>query len=110
MEVQYQMISAETGEVVKSDVLRKQTTDNVNYISYKGNYKNLYAGKYNAKGSGFVKGDVIYSSYSQKRKIRSLVKTTKRELKSEQTLASEALNIVSLGIIRGVSSYNPDEH
>jgi hypothetical protein len=109
LEVQYQMISAETGEVVKSNVLRKENSDYVNYISYKGNYKNLYAGKYTGKGSGFNKGDVIYNSYSQQNKIKRLAKSNKTGLKSEQQLASEALNVISLGIIRGVSSYNPDE-
>tara|TARA_R110002050_G_scaffold300722_2_gene471907 strand:+ start:49978 stop:51381 length:1404 start_codon:yes stop_codon:yes gene_type:complete len=109
VEVQYQMISAETGEVVKSDVLRKSSSDYVNYISFSGNYKNLYAGKYSGKGSDFVKGDVIYNSFSQKNKIKQKAKTNKRSLKSEQQLASESLNVISLGIIRGVSVYNPDD-
>ena len=110
LEVQYQMISAETGEVVKSDVIRKESSDYVNYITYNGNYKNLYAGKYSAKGTGYQKGDVIYNSYSQQNKIKRLAKNSKRSLKSEQNLASEALNVVSLGVIRGISSYNPDEN
>lgn len=109
IEVQYQMISAETGEVVKSDILRKESGDNVNFISFSGNYNNLYGGKYSGKGTDFVKGDVIYNSYSQKRAIKQKAKSNKRTLKSEQQLASEALNVISLGIIRGISVYNPDE-
>ena len=110
LEMQYQMISAETGEVVKSNAIRKENTDYVNYISYNGNYKNLYAGKYSGKGSGYNKGDVIYDSYSQKNKLRRLAKNSKKSLKSEQQLASELLNVVSVGIIKGISSYNPDEN
>jgi hypothetical protein len=109
MEVQYQMISAETGEVVKSRVERKEVNDYVNYVKYSGNYKNLYAGKYNSKGSGYGKGDVIYSSYSQKSKLRRKVTTRKTTLKSEQQLAAEALKSISKNIINGIGSYNPDE-
>ena len=108
MEVQYQLISAETGEVVKSDVLRKENTDYVNYISYGGNYKNLYAAKYSGKGNGYNKGDVIYNSYSQQRKIKQKVKTHKRTLMSAEQLTAEMINTISGGVIRGVSSYNPD--
>ena len=110
LEVQYQMVSAETGEVMKSEVIRKENSDYVNYITYNGNYKNLYAGKYSGNGSGFQKGDVIYNSYSQKNKIKRLAKNSKKTLKSEQQLTSELLNVVSVGVVKGISSYNPDEN
>jgi len=93
---------------VKSDVLRKENTDYVNYISYGGNYKNLYAAKYSGKGNGYNKGDVIYNSYSQQRKIKQKVKTHKRTLMSAEQLTAEMINTISGGVIRGVSSYNPD--
>jgi len=109
IEVQYQMISAETGEVVQSQVVKKESTDYVNYVNYSGNYKNLYAGKYNGKGSGFQKGDVIYSSYSQKNRLRRKVTTKKKTLESEERLAARAISAISKNIINGIGSYNPDE-
>ncbi|MFT5878904.1 MAG: tetratricopeptide (TPR) repeat protein, partial [Dokdonia sp.] len=94
-EVQYQLISAETGEVVKSDVLRQRKSDNVNYIDYRGNYKNLYAGKYTGSGTRFKKGDVIYNSSSQKRNLRKKATTTKRSLSNESQLAGIVLEQIS---------------
>lgn len=108
-EVQYQLVSAETGEVVKSDVLRQDKSDNVNFVAYKGNYKNLYAGKYIGSGSKFQKGDVIYSSSSQKQSLRQKVTTSKRTLQSEQQLASGVLGQISKSIVRGVTYFNTDE-
>ncbi len=110
MEVQYQMISAETGEVVNSNVLREEKSDYVNYVVYSGNYNKLYAGKYSGKGSGYKKGDVIYKSYSQQNKLKKKVKSSKRTLKSEQELAAKAVNQISSNIVRAISSYNPDEN
>ncbi len=108
-EVQYQLISAETGEVVKADVLRQKNSDYVNYVQYKGNYKNLYGGKYSGSGSKFQKGDVIYSSGSQKRNLRQKVTTSKKTLKSEEQLGSSVLSKISNGIVRGVTNFNTDE-
>jgi hypothetical protein len=110
MEVQYQMISAETGEVVGSNVLREEKSDYVNYVVYSGNYKKLYAGKYSGKGTGYNKGDVIYKSYSQQNKLKNKVRTSKKTLKSEHELASKAVSLISSNIVRAISSYNPDEN
>ena len=108
-EVQYQLVSAETGEVVKSDVLRNNKSDHVNYVDYRGNYKNLYSGKFSGGGMAFKKGDVIYTSNSQKRTLQNKVRSSKRTLKSEQELAANVLHSISNGIIRGVTYFNIDE-
>ena len=108
MEVQYQMISAETGQVVRSRILKENNTDQVNFVTYSGNYKKLYAGKYVGKGLGFETGDKIYSSWSQKNKLKSKVTTNKKTLKSEKQLAGESLSKVSNYIILDIESYNPD--
>ncbi len=108
-EVQYQLISAETGEVVKSDIMRQKKSDYVNYVNYKGNSKNLYAGKYSGSGSKYSKGDVIYSSNAQKSNLRRKINTNKRTLDSEAQMASGVLKQISKGIVRGVTQFNTDE-
>ncbi len=40
--VHYQIISTETSQILFSDVVTLSKTDEVNYNSYQGNYKNLY--------------------------------------------------------------------
>ena len=110
LQVQYQMISAETGEVVQSKVEGVESKDNVHYITYSGNYKNLYSGKFSSSGMEFSKGDVIYTSYSQQNALRSLATNHKTRLKPESTLAAEAVNSVTRNIVQGIESYNPDEN
>jgi curli biogenesis system outer membrane secretion channel CsgG len=45
VEIQYQIVSAQTGQVLGSNTVKKQVSDKVNYVTYKGNVKNLYSGK-----------------------------------------------------------------
>jgi hypothetical protein len=109
IEVQYQMILSETGEILRSETVRKEQTDYVNYSTYSGNSRNLYAGKYSGDGVEFKAGDVIYKSGSQKSALQQQLSTTKRTLKPESQLASEAVNSVTQQITQGIASYNPDE-
>lgn len=109
IDFQYQMVSTETGEVVKSDMVRKERSDYVNYVNYSGNYKKLYPGKFSSKGMTFAKGDEVYSSFFEQRKLRGKVRTKKTVLKSHNELSMEVLKIISKNIVDGISSYNPDE-
>lgn len=109
VEVQYQMVSAETGEIIKSDVVRHQSRDYVNYVSYDGNRKKLYGGSYSGKGTAYVKGDVIHTSRSKYKAIQKKMKSTKHYLVSESELAARCANNVSYEIVLGVMMYNPDE-
>lgn len=108
-EVQYQLVSAETGEVVKAEVLRDMNSDYVNYVDYRGNYKKLYSGKYSGSGANFKSGDVIYSSRSQQRALQNKVRSNKRTLKTEPELTQTVLKTISNGIIRGVAYFDIDE-
>jgi tetratricopeptide (TPR) repeat protein len=109
MDFQYQMVSTETGEVVKFEMVRKEKSDYVNFVHYNGNYKNLYPGKFSSKGMSFVKGDEVYSSFFQQRKLRSKIKSKKTTLKPHSQMAADVLKVISKNIVDGISSYNPDE-
>ena len=108
-EVQYQLISAETGEVVNSNVFKGSRSDNLNYVTYKGNYKNLYAGKYRGSGSLYKSGDVIYNSYSQKKSLNRKVTSSKRHLLSEQSMATVVFEDITSKIVNSIIRYNTDE-
>ena len=83
-------------------------TDNVNYASYKGNYRNLYAGRYKTASGDFIIGDKIYKSSSDKRALDAQFTSQKKTLKSTNQLSVELSNSISQKVSRGITSYNPD--
>lgn len=106
---EYQMISAETGEILSSDVINVSKRDAVNYASYNGNTKSLYAGTFTNINSVIGQGDKVYSGYSAKRKLDSKLKTTKRSLKSKEQLGVEASGDISKKIYQQIRNYNPEK-
>lgn len=108
IEVQYQIVSAQTGQVLKSNTIKKEVRDQVNYINFKGNKRNLYSGKYSTKGGGYVKTDQIYTTGSSRRNFVTKVNASKTTLKSEAQLRSEAVNYLSKNLVDGVSSIDID--
>jgi tetratricopeptide (TPR) repeat protein len=105
---EYQIVDAETGEVLHSDVVSETRTDNVNYATYKGNYRNLYAGRYKTASGDFITGDKIYKSSSDKRALDAQFTSQKKTLKSTNQLSVELSNSISQKVSRGITSYNPD--
>lgn len=86
---QYQAISTETGEILISNVSDATASDHVNYCTYNGSYKNLYAGSY-----GKTRGaDKIHRSSFQVNALRNKFKTSNRTLASvpelQQVVASK---------------------
>lgn len=68
MKVQYQLISAESGAILLSDVFEYSEVDEVNYISYEGNASNLFAGVWRSRTQAHS-ADRVYNSFSQKREV-----------------------------------------
>lgn len=108
MEIQYQIVSAQTGQVLKSNTIRKEVKDEVNYITYKGNTSKLYSGKHSTKSGGYLKSDQVYTSGSSRRNFKAKVNSTRKSLKSEAQLQSEAINYLSKNVVNGVSQIDID--
>ncbi len=73
MKIQYQLISAETGTILLSDVFEAGESDEVRYISYDGNARNLFAGTWRSRNEPHP-ADRVYTSFSQKQEVDQLLK------------------------------------
>ncbi len=102
--VSYQLVSAETGAVLFSDVENYSTTDRVNYATFRGDYRNLYAGKHGKPGER----DMIYNSQSQKNALDRLFTTKKRTLVSKEELRKQAAEYLANRLSSNIINYNPD--
>lgn len=106
---EYQMISAETGEILTSDVINVSKRDAVNYATYNGEKKNLYAGTFKSAFGSMVDGDKVYTSYRDKKQLDSKLNTSKRTLKSKEQLGAEASKDISRKVYSQIQKYNPEK-
>jgi len=105
---QFQMVSAETGEILASDVIQTTERDYVNYAQYKGNYKNLYAGSYRSFSAPFQAGDKVFTSYRDKQALDQKFTSSKRSLRSENQLNVEISQDIAKKVVYRIEQYNPD--
>lgn len=73
MKIQYQLISAETGTILLSDVFEASEADEVRYITYDGNARNLFAGTWRSRNEPHP-SDRVYASFSQKQEVDELLR------------------------------------
>lgn len=103
LKVQYQLISTESGTVLASDVVEHFEKDEVRYISYEGNKRNLVAGSWKSRNEA-LPSDKIYSSYSQQREVQGLL-NAKRDFKPINEMMVSMQNRISNRIINQVIGY-----
>lgn len=106
---QYQIISAETGEVIQANVLSDYNSDQVHYIDYSGNSRYLYKGKLTDADKASKNKNGYYSNVSNLVSLKRLARETKRTLKTESELSTSVVNNISRGITRQVSKIDIDE-
>ena len=106
---EYQMVSTETGEILASDVVNITKRDAVNYATFNGNSKSLYAGVFKNPFGAMVSGDKVYSSRADKRKLDAKLKTNKRSLKSADQLGVDASKQITKKMYSQIKSYNPEK-
>jgi len=73
MKIQYQLISAETGTILLSDVFEASEADEVKYITYDGNSRNLFAGTWRSRNEPHP-SDRVYASFMQKQEVDELLR------------------------------------
>ena len=107
MTVEYKLISTETGEILATNLISETREDEVWYITYDANGKNLLSGTWNNKLLS-SDTDVINTSYQDRKQIQNLLKAN-RKLISTEELKNTALKIVSNQAVNEINAYNPEE-
>lgn len=107
MTVEYKLISTETGEILATNLISETREDEVWYITYDANSKNLLSGTWNNKLLS-SDTDVINKSYQDRKQIQNLLKAN-RKLISIEELKNTALKIVSGNAVNEINAYNPEE-
>ena len=105
--VEYKLISTETGEILKTNLVSETLEDEVWYITYDANTKNLLSGSWSNKLIN-SDTDVINTSYQDRRQIQNLLKAN-RKLISTEELKNTALKNVSGQAVNEINAYNPEE-
>ena len=107
MTVEYKLISTETGEILATNLISETREDEVWYITYDANSKNLLSGTWNNKLLS-SDTDVINKSYQDRKQIQNLLKAN-RKLISTEELKNTALRIVSSQAVKDINSFIPEE-
>src|SRR5690606_1657880 len=79
MKIQYQLVSAETGTILVSDIFEDQEEENLNYISYEGNSSNLFPGTWRSRNEAHP-SDRILLGFRHKNEVDQLL-SGKREFR-----------------------------
>ena len=103
---QYQLISAETGEVLLSDVITKTMSDKISYSTFNGDSKYLYSGTWISQ-TKTNKNDKIYNSYSAKRELNKSLKG-KQEIKTANAMADAIYREIASAVAIKIKNYNPE--
>jgi tetratricopeptide (TPR) repeat protein len=106
--LQYQVINAETGEVVSGGVINETEMDNVNYATRKGGFKNLYPGEFSSSLGGLLKEGKVITSYQAKSQLQSKFTSSKRELRPVSQIRADLAQKIAHNIVSKVYEYNPE--
>ena len=104
---QYRLISAETGEILLSDVVTQHMEDEVAYSTFHGDSKYLYKGTWAHQKKVDKEGDKIYNSYSSKREIDRQLKAD-REVESAEILATRIYRKLAQQVAQKIKNFNPE--
>jgi hypothetical protein len=103
MKVQYQLINAETGKILLSDVFVEAERYEVAYISYDGNARNLFAGVWRSRNE-IHSSDRVYQSFAEKRKVDELL-SGKRDFRPMNNMLIDVQGRISSKLTQQVVQY-----
>jgi len=104
--LEYQLISTETGDVMSADSYEKQLRDAVRYAEYRGSIKDLVPGYWKSIRYD-TKKDIVYDDRSSVRKLHRLFRARKTPYSTSQ-LSNDIQNNVAASIASEVVKYNPE--
>lgn len=102
--IQVNLISSETGQVLLNEVYNPVITDRLLYAEKNGSWANLYSGywKYKLLPS---KEDIIHTNSRAKRELDAMFRERRRTLKTKSQLLKELSDDVSSKIARKIKIY-----
>lgn len=103
---QFKLISAETGEIMVSDVISLLVDDEINYASYEGDSKNLVKGSWSHKDKD-ASTDVVKDNAADNRELASLLNGD-RQIKSMEQLSQELTKMIAEKVALKINSYDPE--
>ena len=104
---QFMLVSAETGEVLLSEVVEEKIRSEVNYNVYAGNYRDLVPGSWSFTWKK-MPNDRIDHSRNGRRDLREKFNSSKK-LRSFSSIISEAYSSVGKESARKVYQFNPEK-
>ena len=105
---QYQVVSAETGLIMVTDVVEVTKSDKVNYVTFPGgDTRSLYAGQWTSKTKQNP-SDKVFSSYSAKRNLDRIISSS-QTIQSTAQLLNQAYETVGTKVAARVKSIMPDQ-
>jgi len=104
---QYQLTSTESSAIMVSDAMEINASDNIHYIVFEGNGKNLVPGYWERIDKNSPK-DKVNDASSDVASLRALLKTG-RSIKGIETLKAEILNGIAERVAKKIDNYNPEE-
>ncbi|MCX6182181.1 MAG: hypothetical protein NT150_09665 [Bacteroidetes bacterium] len=103
---QYKLISAETGEILMSNIISHTESSSVHYANYDGDYNLLYPGTWQSQTQSSA-SDVIRNNSSEKNQLKALF-TAPRVLDSRENLLSTLYDKIGNTAAKAVYTYNPE--
>ncbi|MFM7021871.1 MAG: CsgG/HfaB family protein [Flavobacteriales bacterium] len=103
---QYKLISAETGEILLSDIISRTEVSSVHYAYYDGDYTLLCPGTWQSLNQS-SSSDVIHNGNSEKQQLQALFKAPK-VLETKDAMLSTLYDKIGSAAARAVYSYNPE--
>lgn len=103
--LEYKLISTLDRSVLINKVLRDQITDQVQYMSYKGDYKQLVPGYWEHQNKAHI-SDKIRDYSSDIRQLQSYF-NSRTSLKSSTVLYNDLLKKMSRNITQPIADYDP---
>ncbi|MDB2442547.1 CsgG/HfaB family protein [Flavobacteriales bacterium] len=106
--IEYKLISTETGEILATNLFTDKREDQVKYIEFDGNTKNLLSGTWVSSQTD-SESDRKNTGYKDRKNIQGLLKANKN-LRSKADLMRIVLKNVSAKAVSEINSYNPEEN
>ena len=103
---QYQLISTITGEVLISDLVEITKRDEMNYATFSGDTRYLYAGYWRNQYKRDP-SDRRFSGYNEKRELDEKL-NARKSIKSTQELTTDIYNQVGRDVASKLRGFNPE--
>ena len=103
---EYRVVSAETGEILASDVVEETLEDKINYARYDGDARNLYMGSWTSFNREMATDRILNNSRS-KRELDNLL-SARSTLRPTEELQSQVVDRIGSRIATRLISINPE--